>query len=133
MSQDKQELTTAGWEIKHQSGYLELLTQEQFTKRTIEAAGMREMVYKDEVEQISKPNLKVRFGAMPESNGNTNWTAILYVDKGGKLDIADGFQLERSEYKDRVRYSADCMRFLIGEITEEPDILKYDPTLKGNV
>ena len=27
-----------------------------------------------------KGNLKVWYGSMPESNGKTNWTAILYKD-----------------------------------------------------
>lgn len=69
--------------------------------------------------------LQVWFGAMPESNGKSNWTAILHTG-----DIAEGFTLARSEYKDRVRYSADSARFLIGELADRPDILAYDGDLQ---
>ena len=67
--------------------------------------------------------LTVWYGAMPESNGKTNWTAILHR-KGEQ--VWDGITIDRSEYPDRVRYEADRMRYLIGELTEEPDILAYD-------
>lgn len=70
-------------------------------------------------------NLKVWYGPMPETNGKTNWTAVLYKDG----DIYSGITIDRSEYPDRVRYEADKMRFMIGEITEEPDILEYDSKL----
>jgi len=69
--------------------------------------------------------LSVWFGPMPESNGKSNWTAILH-----KGDLAAGFQFGRSEYKDRVRYDADSMRHLIGELPNKPDILAYDGDLK---
>jgi hypothetical protein len=70
----------------------------------------------------SKPAaLTVWYGSMPESNGKTNWTAILH-----KGDIASGMTIDRSEYPDRVRYAADHVRWLIGELTEEPWILDYD-------
>jgi hypothetical protein len=68
--------------------------------------------------------LKVWFGSLPESNGKANWTAILH---GG--DITEGFTLARSEYKDRVRYDADRVRFLLGELEKEPFILDYDGDL----
>lgn len=70
--------------------------------------------------------LAVWFGSMPESNGKTNWTAILH-----RGDIAEGFTIERSEYHDRVRYEADRVRHLIGELPESPDILAYDPDLRS--
>ena len=70
--------------------------------------------------------LQVWFGSMPESNGKTNWTAILH-----RGDLAEGITLDRSEYHDRVRYEADRARFLIGELSEEPDILAYDPELRS--
>ena len=44
-------------------------------------------------------NLTVWYGPMPESNGRTNWTAILH-----KGDMVEGFTLARSEYPERVRY-----------------------------
>jgi hypothetical protein len=88
---------------------------------------------RERVAQLVRPwaqpsqvrELSVWFGPMPESNGKSNWTAILH-----KGDLADGFQFGRSEYKDRVRYDADSMRHLIGELPNKPDILAYDGDLK---
>lgn len=74
------------------------------------------------VEQLeSKPKLQVWYGKMPESNGKTNWTCQLHAG-----DWAEGFTIARSEYEDRVRYDADCLRYLIGEIKERPCILDYE-------
>lgn len=70
-----------------------------------------------------KPELTVWYGAMPETNGKTNWTAILHRE-GQRL--WEGITIDRSEYPDRVRYEADRMRHLIGELADEPDILAYD-------
>ncbi|MFJ7174548.1 DUF551 domain-containing protein [Citrobacter freundii] len=70
-----------------------------------------------------KPELTVWYGAMPETNGKINWTAILHR-KGQQ--IWEGITIDRSEYPDRVRYEADRMRHLIGELPDEPDILSYD-------
>ncbi|MEX3983748.1 hypothetical protein AB4Y45_32720 [Paraburkholderia sp. EG287A] len=67
------------------------------------------------------PKLAVWYGAMPESNGKSNFTAILHNG-----DISSGITLDRSEYPDRVRYEADRARWLIGELAEEPFILEYD-------
>ncbi|HYF16329.1 MAG TPA: hypothetical protein VEA40_00570 [Ramlibacter sp.] len=60
---------------------------------------------------------------MPESNGRTNWTAVLHRKGGG---LHDGITLDRSEYPGRVRYEADRMRHLIGELPKAPHILDYD-------
>lgn len=65
--------------------------------------------------------LKVWEGEMPESNGKTNYTAILYTD-----DMTEGMTIARSEYPDRVRYEADQVRWLIGQIAERPCIVDYD-------
>lgn len=65
--------------------------------------------------------LTVWYGPMPESNGRTNWTAILHSG-----DMVDGVTLARSEYPDRVRYEADRVRYLLGDLPERPDILDYD-------
>jgi hypothetical protein len=65
--------------------------------------------------------LMVWSGSMPESNGKTNFTAILH-----RGDLSNGFTIDRSEYPDRVRYEADRVRWLIGEIDKEPWILDYD-------
>lgn len=70
------------------------------------------------------PKLEVWFGPMPESNGKTNWTAILHTG-----DITSGFTIARSEFKDRVRYDADSVRHMIGELPDRPDILAYDGNL----
>lgn len=80
---------------------------------------------------LQTPALTVWYGAMPESNGKTNWTAIL-LPKGHRVADATGFTIEVSEYPDRVRYEADWMRWLIGELPEEPDILDYDANLHSD-
>lgn len=72
---------------------------------------------------VPQPELTVWYGPMPESNGKSNFTAIL-VRKGG--DFTDGITIDRSEYPDRVRYEADRVRYLIGELDERPFILDYD-------
>lgn len=70
-----------------------------------------------------KPELTVWYGSMPETNGKTNWTAMLH--RKGQHPW-EGITIERSEHPDRVRYKSDRMRHLIGEFSEEPDILEYD-------
>jgi hypothetical protein len=70
-----------------------------------------------------KPELTVWYGSMPETNGKTNWTAMLH--RKGQHPW-EGITIERSEHPDRVRYKSDRMRHLIGELSEEPDILEYD-------
>jgi hypothetical protein len=69
----------------------------------------------------AQPTLAVWYGKMPESNGRNNWTAILH-----RGQMHEGFTIARSEYPGRVRYEADCVRFLIGELAKEPSILDYD-------
>lgn len=77
--------------------------------------------------QPAQPALTVWEGAMPESNGKYNFTAVL-MRKGADLfdGISGGMTISRSEYPDRVRYEADCVRWLIGELKEEPCIVDYD-------
>lgn len=70
-----------------------------------------------------KPELTVWYGAMPETNGKTNWTAMLHREGQHPWE---GITIDRSEYPGRVRYEADRMRHLIGELADEPDILAYD-------
>ena len=73
------------------------------------------------------PMLTVWEGAMPESNGKSNFTAVLHRKGTKGFDVfEDGFTIARSEYPGRVRYEADCMRYLIGELTERPCIINYD-------
>jgi len=76
------------------------------------------------VELRAAPNdgkLTVWYGSLPESNGKHNYTVILH-----RGDISKGMTIERSEYPDRVRYEADRVRWLIGEIDQKPWILDYD-------
>lgn len=70
-----------------------------------------------------RPELTVSYGPMPESNGKTNWTAILHRKGQGMLD---GITIDRSEYPGRVLYAADRARYLIGEKPDRPFILDYD-------
>lgn len=70
-----------------------------------------------------KPELTVWYGSMPETNGKTNWTAMLH--RKGQHPW-EGITIDCSEYPDCVRYEADRMRHLIGELVDEPDILAYD-------
>lgn len=69
----------------------------------------------------ARPSLSVWYGSMPESNGRTNWTATL---RNG--DMHNGFTFARSQYPHRVRYAADEVRHLIGELPKRPSILDYD-------
>lgn len=78
-------------------------------------------------QEQPKPELTVWYGAMPESNGKSNFTAILIRKNGDKWDnMTDGVTIDRSEYPDRVRYEADRVRYLIGELAARPFILDYD-------
>jgi hypothetical protein len=74
-------------------------------------------------QKESQPKLTVWYGSMPESNGKSNWTAM--VHREGE-SVFEGITLSRSEYPDRVRYDADCFRYIIGELAEKPCILDYD-------
>jgi hypothetical protein len=74
----------------------------------------------------TQPELSVWCGAMPESNGKSNYTALLHR-KGESLMSGATITLDRSEYPERVQYEADRVRYLIGELPTEPDILAYDP------
>ncbi|WP_353889110.1 DUF551 domain-containing protein [Lelliottia amnigena] len=67
--------------------------------------------------------LTVWYGPMPESNGKTNWTAMLH--RKGQHPW-EGITIDCSEYPERTLYEADRMRHLIGELADEPDILAYD-------
>jgi len=80
--------------------------------------------------------LEVWFGSMPESNGRENWTVTLRR-KAAPSDasahdlhrLMSGVSVYRSEYKDRARYEADRLRFLLGDLAEAPHILDYDADL----
>lgn len=76
----------------------------------------------------AKPELAVWYGPMPESNGKSNFTALLHR-KGESLLRGTTITIDRSEYPDRVRYEADRVRYLLGELDVEPCILDYDPNL----
>lgn len=84
-----------------------------------------------DIEVVNKkPELAVWFNSMPESNGKRNWTVLLYRKGDEGFDMfEDGMTFVRTEYYDRARYEADCLRYLIGEINVRPSILDYDPEL----
>lgn len=71
------------------------------------------------------PQLEVWDGPMPESNGKSNFTAIL-KRKGESMLMGPIFTIARSEYPDRVRYEADEVRYILGLIDKKPCILDYD-------
>ena len=73
------------------------------------------------------PVMTVWYGSMPESNGKQNWTASLH--RKGSDPHLHGFCFARSEYAGRVRYEADRMRWIIGELADKPNILAYDDKL----
>lgn len=78
-------------------------------------------------DAVAQPQLTVWYGSLPESNGKSNFTAILMRKEGKHFDnMMDGITIDKSEYPDRVRYEADRVRYLIGERAERPDILDYD-------
>jgi hypothetical protein len=70
--------------------------------------------------------LAVWNGQMPESNGKSNFTIMLHR-KGEHF--SEGLTYDRSEYPDRIRYEADRLRYLIGELDEDPCISQYDGDL----
>lgn len=91
--------------------------------------GSVERYRKWQAEQEGKQHaLAVWYGCMPESNGKSNWTAILHRKGDGLMD-GPHITIDRSEYPDRVRYEADRVRFIIGEIDKEPFVLDYDDKL----
>jgi hypothetical protein len=98
----------------HDGGYINKLVERDWLVWQARAASTSANV-------AQREELTVWYGSLPESNGKTNWTAILH-----KGDIAEGHTIDRSEYPDRVRYEADCVRYLIGELKERPWILDYD-------
>jgi hypothetical protein len=77
-----------------------------------------------EAELQEVRGLSVWYSQMPETNGKSNFTAILH-----RGDLASGHTIARSEYPDQVRYHADCVRWLIGELKDRPFILDYDEKL----
>ena len=74
------------------------------------------------------PVMEVWVGPMPESNGKSNFTAILRR-KGGNFIMDPMFTIARSEYPDRVRYEADEVKYLLGLIDEKPCVIDYDTDL----
>lgn len=80
-----------------------------------------------------QPKLTVWYGSMPESNGRENWTAILHNADDEGFDIfTDGHTIDRSEYPERVKYAADRVRWLIGELPEKTFILDYDANKRSS-
>lgn len=77
----------------------------------------------EQSKRTGQVELEVWYDSMPESCGRVNWTAILHR-KGGC--ISDGVTIARSEYPDRVRYEADCYRYVLGLLPDKPFLLNYD-------
>lgn len=81
----------------------------------------------------AQPQLTVWEGAMPESNGRSNFTAILRrkttvpFDRFEDLEaLSISHTIARSEYPYRVKYEADRVRYLLGELAKRPRITDYD-------
>ena len=96
-------------------------------------------MYRDAIHNInllienrkSKPELEVFFGSFPESTGDRNWSVLLCRSEDKGLDkITNGIGIHRSEYYGRAMYEADCLRYLIGETSEEPSMSNYDFNVK---
>lgn len=85
-------------------------------------------------EQKGKqPELDVVIRAYPESNGKTNWTALLVrVDPiEGLVGSGGGIVIEHSgHYWNRVAYEAERARYLLGRRDDEPCILDYGTDVK---
>lgn len=111
----------------------------QFDRHRMQAMALLKLVAKGEAttEQVEKflsspppegklpPELEVWNGPMPESNGKSNFTAIL-KRKGESMLMGPIFTIARSEYPERIRYEADEVRYILGLIDEKPCILDYD-------
>jgi len=82
--------------------------------------------------QAAQPRLTVHLQSFPESNGKRNWTAM-FVRAGGFAGLVGncgGITIARGELWNRVAYSAECAKLLIGERDTEPDILDYGDDIK---
>lgn len=101
--------------------HTDVLPWPSFTRDVVE----QEKPQKRKTQTPGNGDLTVWFGPMPESNGRTNWTAILH-----RGNIEAGFNIDRGEYPEIVRYSADRVRWIIGELDEAPNILEYNGDLK---
>ena len=79
-----------------------------------------------------QPHLKVVLTSFPESNGKTNWTALLTrVDPwDGLVGSCGGITIARGELWNRVAYEAERARFLLGERDSEPFILDYGDDIR---
>lgn len=98
-------------------------TKETHDEEAREGGTVRTLYTAPPAPVLRVQELTVWYGAMPETNGKSNWTAILH--RKGEC-ISTGITIDRSEYPDRVRYEADRMRYLIGELDIKPSILSYD-------
>lgn len=80
----------------------------------------------------AQPKLKVVIMKFPESNGKTNWTALLMREESfdGLIGNCGGISLARGELWNRVAYEAECTKYLIGLRDTEPFILDYGDDIK---
>jgi hypothetical protein len=80
-----------------------------------------------------QPRLKVVLTSYPESNGKTNWTALLKREDpawDGLPGNSGGITLARGELWNRVAYEAERTKFLLGLRDREPFILDYGDDIK---
>lgn len=79
-----------------------------------------------------QPKLKVWLTKFPESNGKTNWTALLVREEkwDGLVGNCGGISLARGELWNRVAYEAECAKYLLGQRDTEPYILDYGDDIK---
>lgn len=73
------------------------------------------------------PALHVVVRSYPESNGKKNWTALLcrVGRMRGLVGTSGGIVLDHGEYWNRVAYTAERARYLLGHRDTEPFILDY--------
>lgn len=79
------------------------------------------------VAPAATPLMMVSITTMKESNGVTTYGALLHkADTKGMQATMDGYQFFTSKILGRVQYEADCMRYTMGMIAEEPDAMNYE-------
>ena len=95
-----------------------VVMQKQHETMQAEIASLKAQLAEKEENKV-----RLWFGSMPESNGKKNYTAILYFRKSGLLS-GPTFTLERSEFENRVRWSADYLQWMLDGAPEGkmPDI-----------
>ncbi len=109
-----------GWDVEWDTKVIEALQEKLVTSDSVEV-----MLYTH--PQPKREPLTVRLISFPESNGKTNWTAMFVRAQpwDGLMNNAGGITIDRGECWNRVAYSAERARFLLGERATEPSIMDY--------